>query len=316
MKKRIKYGRWTSFVFLLLLLSFSSPMTAFAHERPEVTKKVSVTFSTGMEGVSFRLYRVAKLTDEVQFETAAPFDRYAVDLDLNKMNDESWKSAAAAYAGYAERDAVAAKARGITGRDGKLLLEGLESGLYLAVADRLETKDFIYEFMPFMICLPNLTADDRWDYDPQVVPKHEAKPVPGETAISLKVVKVWEDQGKESRRPEKITVQLLHNGKVHEEAVLNRDNNWRYRWKNLSSDGNWRVVEKEVPENYRTRVEKDGSTYVITNKYRQTETSKTPASTGGKLPQTGQLWWPVPLLAAGGVIFLSVGIMIKRRERK
>lgn len=316
MKKRIKYGSWMSFVFLLLLFSFSSPMTAFAHERLEVMKKVSVTFSTGIEGVSFRLYRVAKLTDEVQFETAAPFDRYAVDLDLNKMNDESWKSAAAAYAGYAERDAVAVKAHGITDKDGKLLLEDLASGLYLVVADRLETKDFIYEFMPFMICLPNLTADDRWDYGPQVVPKHEAKPVPGEETISLKAVKVWEDQGEEARWPENITIQLLHNGKVHEEAVLNRENNWRYCWKNLSSNGNWRVVEKEVPENYCTRVEKDGFTYVITNKYWQPETTKIPASTGGKIPQTGQLWWPVPLLAAGGVLFLFVGIMIKRRERK
>lgn len=33
----------------------------------------------------------------------------------------------------------------------------------------------------------------------------------------------------------------------------------------------------------------------------------------GDLPQTGQLWWPVPLLAILGVFMLLVGIIRHRR---
>jgi LPXTG-motif cell wall-anchored protein len=37
----------------------------------------------------------------------------------------------------------------------------------------------------------------------------------------------------------------------------------------------------------------------------------TPPS-GGKLPQTGQLWWPVAVLLAAGVILLGVGVFRRR----
>lgn len=41
------------------------------------------------------------------------------------------------------------------------------------------------------------------------------------------------------------------------------------------------------------------------------QTSTTPAE---KLPQTGQLWWPVPLLAGGGIVFVAMGLRIRSRK--
>lgn len=38
-----------------------------------------------------------------------------------------------------------------------------------------------------------------------------------------------------------------------------------------------------------------------------------PALTGSRLPQTGQLWWPVPILALGGIFLVSLG-WIRRRD--
>lgn len=35
---------------------------------------------------------------------------------------------------------------------------------------------------------------------------------------------------------------------------------------------------------------------------------------GSKLPQTGQLWWPVPLLAVAGIFFALLGWMVKRNH--
>lgn len=38
-----------------------------------------------------------------------------------------------------------------------------------------------------------------------------------------------------------------------------------------------------------------------------------PSSGGGKLPQTGQLWWPVPVLTCGGLGCIVVGLLRRRR---
>ncbi len=38
-------------------------------------------------------------------------------------------------------------------------------------------------------------------------------------------------------------------------------------------------------------------------------------SSGGKLPQTGQLWWPVMPLSIGGVILIAAGLTIRARKK-
>lgn len=43
-------------------------------------------------------------------------------------------------------------------------------------------------------------------------------------------------------------------------------------------------------------------------------TQRTSASGGGSLPQTGQLWWPVPVCGAGGLILFAVGWRLHRKK--
>ena len=51
----------------------------------------------------------------------------------------------------------------------------------------------------------------------------------------------------------------------------------------------------------------------VTTKPTTSPTTKPASSSGGKLPQTGQLWWPVPVLACGGLGCIVVGLIRKRR---
>ncbi len=44
------------------------------------------------------------------------------------------------------------------------------------------------------------------------------------------------------------------------------------------------------------------------------EKPQTTTTIRGKLPQTGQLWWPVPVLAGGGIILISIGLRIRSRK--
>lgn len=46
-----------------------------------------------------------------------------------------------------------------------------------------------------------------------------------------------------------------------------------------------------------------------------TKKPTTPTHTGDKLPQTGQLWWPIPILIAAGVVLIVVGTVRRKKSK-
>lgn len=84
----------------------------------------------------------------------------------------------------------------------------------------------------------------------------------------------------------------------------------------------------QVPENYGVVYRENETQYVVVNTYNKPETPVTTSSTtvtasstnntssgSEKLPQTGQLWWPVPILTACGLIFIFIGIRLRAKNR-
>ena len=55
---------------------------------------------------------------------------------------------------------------------------------------------------------------------------------------------------------------------------------------------------------------RSGITFVITNTYNTPTTPTIPGKPN--LPQTGQLWWPVPTLFAVGLLFVVIGLAQRR----
>lgn len=150
-----------------------------------------------------------------------------------------------------------------------------------------------------------------WVYDVTVNPKYSSQPE-SDDRITRKVLKVWKDEGNEKSRPEEVIVQLLQDGAVYDTVALNAANNWRYTWENLDGNSRWTMVEKEM-DDYTVTVTREGVTFVVTNTY----TGDTPAAPPGKpaepkLPQTGQLWWPVPVLLAVGLLLVLIGLICRR----
>lgn len=134
---------------------------------------------------------------------------------------------------------------------------------------------------------------------------------PSDETVSRTVQKVWDDHGYENRRPDSIHVTLLQNGADYDTQTLNAANNWQYTWNKLpkcdqnNEEIKWTIREDNV-SGYRVSVTLNGTIFVLTNTYREPG-----------IPQTGQLWWPVPLLAAIGLVFLIVGVLLrKKREAK
>lgn len=121
------------------------------------------------------------------------------------------------------------------------------------------------------------------------------------------VMKVWDDRGYEDERPASIRVHLLRNGEVVDTRTLDASNQWQTAWEDLPRrDGNgdqilWSIQEETV-EGYRAAYTVLGEHTVLTNSVDK------PA-----LPQTGLLWWPVPALAALGLLMLILGRLAKGR---
>ena len=146
----------------------------------------------------------------------------------------------------------------------------------------------------------------------------------------------------EEKRPDDITVHLLRDGEVYATETLNEANGWSCEWRGLTSldkDGNtyeWNLIEDAV-EGYSPTMEQSGITFVLTNTYEEEipedPTPLAPAEPGkpgepdepleelpedpvplAMLPQTGMLWWPVPVMVVLGVMFLALGASFRRRE--
>ena len=101
-------------------------------------------------------------------------------------------------------------------------------------------------------------------------------------------------------------MQLLENGRVVDTVVLSEENHWQYTWENLKGSSKWQVAEAKTPEGYTVSVAQEGSTFIMTN--------TCPSDTPSRLPQTGMLWWPVPLLACAGLLFVVMGYILRRRH--
>lgn len=129
----------------------------------------------------------------------------------------------------------------------------------------------------------------------------------GET-ITRKVHKVWDDKGYENKRPQYITVTLLKNGEEYDTQQISAAGNWEYTWADLPRydvDGKeikWSIREGYI-SGYVVNVTQNGNSFVLTNSVNK-----------DKLPQTGMLWWPVPLMATVGLAFLLIGEILKKRE--
>jgi hypothetical protein len=148
---------------------------------------------------------------------------------------------------------------------------------------------------PFVVTIPGTNADG-YVYDVNASPKTGVARL---TSITIK--KVWNTDAS-TAAAESVTVQLLRNGIVVKTATLNAQNNWQVTYTGMPESDAYRIKEINVPKGFTATYQQKGYVFTVTN-----------TST---LIQTGQLIWPIPVLAVGGMVFLAVGIMLLQKKRK
>jgi hypothetical protein len=131
-------------------------------------------------------------------------------------------------------------------------------------------------------------------------------------------------------------------------VTLSPENSWRYTWENLDAMSDWFLMERDVPAEYTVTSVAENAVFVVTNTYRE-ETPEEPTPTAptspapsapvspvpstpvspvpstpttpttptqSRLPQTGQLWWPVSLLSVAGLTLILTGLSLRKKENE
>lgn len=326
------------FAFILMLTLFFNLLipVAFAAGRIDLERETTLSLqfrynNAAIAGVRFRLYRVADVSESVRFTLSGDFQNYKVNL--NHLDADGWSAAGNTLAVYAEADRINPLAVRSTDSSGQLTFGTLNVGLYLVTAESKTIGKKTYRSAPFLVSLPSL-ENDIWQYTVLVEPKStmESQPDgggerPNPDTEEVTVLKIWDDEGHQEQRPQEIEVSLLRDGSVHRTVILNEENYWRYTWNDLSSQYDWTVVEHSLSEPYWVTYTENVTVLKITNTYME-DISDEPPPGGekpdeveptmvedipddpiptGKLPQTGLLWWPVPILTIVGLTLFSIG---------
>lgn len=240
-------------------------------------------------GAEITLYRVADLIvsdQSIAYSYSGDFAGYGTML-----TNPSDKSLPDKLFAYAVEHQISGNSL-LTSRKGQVLFENLESGVYLGAETASSDIDTL--FTPFLVCLPS-GFDQRWLYDIDATPKVDILRL-----TDIRVEKIWNDDGK--NRPESVDVQLFKNDTLVDTVRLDDSMEWNYTWKNLPYEDGWNVKEKAIPEGYTATYQRNGMNFTICN----TE----------KLAQTGQLKWPIPVLACSGLVLVILGIAVFTSGKK
>lgn len=312
-------GKKAGVLMFCLLAALLLPFQALAAGNIDLDQTCSLTVTALYEqepvaGMRFDAYQVATVDEYGEWTVTEAYQAYSEQLDIRGKQDEAWQKIAQTLA----RDILLDREKkgddsAVTNAEGVAAFGGISRGLYLVIGSGVESGEFVYSTSPFFVMLPQQDPEhNTWDY--QVTAR--AKLARGPRITDYEAVKIWKDEGHEEQRPESITLQLLCDGAVYDTVALPHEGAWKYTWNGLEANHHWTVAEMPV-EGYRTEdIRQEENTFFVTNRYDEPEQTQNPAPAGGQmLPQTGQFWWPVPLLLAAGLLLVIAGLLLRRGNR-
>lgn len=180
-----------------------------------------------------------------------------------------------------------------TNTDGTATCADLPLGLYFI--KQTGAVEGFAPCTPFIVTVPN-EKDGEYFYEVNASPKTEV-----EKLVSITIKKVW-NTDKSTEATDDVTVQLFKNGNLVKTAILNAQNDWQITYSDMLESDAYSVKEINVPKGFTDTYKQEGNVFIVTN-----------TST---LIQTGQLVWPIPVLAIGGMLLVAVGIILLQKKRK
>ncbi len=280
---------------VVLLCCLALPCFA-AEEKGIISITLEDKSKNKINDVTVYLCQVAQLNNNGYYPTTA-FEDSGISVSglINSPDESSAKS----IINYIKNNQI--EVISTLSKNGKATFSNLDLGIWVVFCD----EDSKYTFNPYIVFLPYESGGKLY-YEVSSVPKIEdSKP----DEISIYVVKKWDDKNNAAKkRPDSINIELLNGSTVVSTAKLSESNGWSHTFTGVSKDGNYSVRENAVA-NYKANYSGDiANGFVVTNTYN-----------GEKLPQTGQYWWPIILIAIAGVGLIALGIYeigVKKNAKK
>ena len=278
---------------LIVWVLFIMPMTAFAQGfDAERLGTVSVTLmdqdgKTPIVGAELSLYHVATVNlnskNNLSYTFTNLFEGCGAALDDPTLSVK--------LDAFVDDYSVSAE-KLVTDAHGKASFTDLPLGLYF-----VKQTNSVEGYAPcasFLVTVPNENTNG-YVYDVNASPKTDVARL---TTVIIK--KVWNTDAS-TQAADRVTVQLLRNGVVVETATLSDQNNWQVTYSNMPESDAYSIKEVNVPKGFTATYSKSGYTFTVTNT--------------ASLIQTGQLVWPIPVLAMLGLCLITVGTIVLRKTR-
>ena len=222
--------------------------------------------------------------------------------------------------------------------NGRVNFTNLYPGLYLVIADDRPVKeddaDYRYRYQPTFVAVPGY-ANGAWNHSVDFSFDNNSvlrvKYTYTREVYGYKVYKRWYNDNV-NIRPREVRVDIYRDGVLYRTVYLNESNNWTYDWD--AGSGNWYVVERTTGSDYSVNISEKEGAFTLDNTYnpppdnppppeeppevqgvRRDPVTEEPEVLGmRRLPQTGQLNWPVPVLAIAGLVLFGTGFYRNRRN--
>lgn len=298
------------------------------------------TDELSIDGMTWYLYKVGFRTED-DYVFDGDFAKYPVTLGERSQSTNEWDAetladAAESLRRYAIADKIPYIAEGITDLNGNVTFSNLENGLYLAVGKELYKNGMFFTSTASFIEVNSAVEENITAY-PKISIQMILPNTSLEEAERFTVKKVWRNNSDQPvDRSVVIKADIYCDNEFYESIELSEKNNWKYQW--ITEEFHeWFVVEREIPDDYTVAYKSNETQYLIVNTLiktsndinKQTTTTLTDnttvttthttattvtTTTISKLPQTGQLWWPVPLMALSGLVLIGIGFRLSKRN--
>ena len=326
---------------LMAVLLLSCSANAFAADGYDPNRKCSIglvlldqKYKLPVAGAEFEVYHVADVginTDNnLNYSYTQPFKNCGIALNDPELADK--------LSSFVEENTVASK-KMVTDEFGEANCIDLKQGMYLL--KHVGGAEGFSRCRPFMVMLP-VQNGSEFQYDVNAAPKADVAKL-----VTVNINVVW-NVDKTTEIPNNVTVDLLRDGVVVESAVLGTGNNWKIRYPDMPDSDAYSVIELNVPKGFTVSYKYEfvparlivpsssrNSQYGIPGALSEARYSLVPLNktvtlneenlqdchnftiiNTATLAQTGQTIWPIPVLAAVGLLFLAVGFVILRKPEK
>ena len=282
-------GRKLITVFLIAWTLLVMPVTAFALDYDRVGS-ISVELKdrdgeTPIQGAELSLYHVAKVSlnseKNLSYNFTHAFEDCGFELDDPALS--------AKLDAFVKENSLSAQ-KLVTDVHGKVTFANLPLGLYF-----VKQTNTVAGYAPctsFLVTVPNESADG-YVYDLNASPKTDIAKL---TDITIR--KKWNTDAS-AKAADSVTVQLLKDGVAVKTATLGAQNKWQVTYTDMPESDAYSIVEVDVPKGFTATYSQSGYVFTVTNT--------------SSLAQTGQLIWPIPVLAMAGLCLIAVGTILLRK---